>query len=215
MKTDDLIAMLARGPVGADGLTTERRLAAAVAASALVVAVLVLVVLGPRLDVAAAIQLPAFWVKLAFPATLAAAAYAATCRLARPGSRLDAHRVVPLVAPFVVALALASTALLGVPTGERAGLVAGHSALVCVAFIAALSVPGFVAAFAALRALAPTRPSAAGACAGLLAGALAATLYAIHCDEMEAPFIVVWYGLGMALPTALGALLGPRLLRWA
>nr|WP_281399002.1 NrsF family protein [Paenacidovorax monticola] len=32
--------------------------------------------------------------------------------------------------------------------------------------------------------------------------------------EMAAPFVALWYLAGMALPTALGALLGPRWLRW-
>jgi hypothetical protein len=31
---------------------------------------------------------------------------------------------------------------------------------------------------------------------------------------MEAPFLAIWYLLGMLIPTLLGALLGPRLLRW-
>jgi hypothetical protein len=31
---------------------------------------------------------------------------------------------------------------------------------------------------------------------------------------MQAPFLAIWYLLGMLIPTALGALLGPRLLRW-
>lgn len=30
----------------------------------------------------------------------------------------------------------------------------------------------------------------------------------------EAPFIGFWYLLGMLIPTAVGALLGARLLRW-
>jgi len=39
-------------------------------------------------------------------------------------------------------------------------------------------------------------------------------MYSLHCPEMEAPFIGFWYLLGMLIPTAVGALLGPRLLRW-
>ncbi|MDH1161872.1 DUF1109 domain-containing protein, partial [Pseudomonas otitidis] len=35
-----------------------------------------------------------------------------------------------------------------------------------------------------------------------------------HCPEMGVPFWGVWYLLGMLLPTVLGAVLGPRLLRW-
>lgn len=49
---------------------------------------------------------------------------------------------------------------------------------------------------------------------GSLAGALGALVYALHCPEVQAPFLAVWYLAGMAIPTALGAVLGPRLLRW-
>ena len=46
------------------------------------------------------------------------------------------------------------------------------------------------------------------------AGAIAALVYALHCPEMEAPFIGVWYVAGMLIPAAAGALLGPFVLRW-
>ena len=54
----------------------------------------------------------------------------------------------------------------------------------------------------------------AGAAAGLLAGATGALAYALHCQEMEAPFLAIWYLLGMLIPAALGALAGRWLLRW-
>jgi hypothetical protein len=31
---------------------------------------------------------------------------------------------------------------------------------------------------------------------------------------MGAPFLATWYLLGVLIPTAIGTLLGPRLLRW-
>jgi hypothetical protein len=80
--------------------------------------------------------------------------------------------------------------------------------------IALLSIPLFAAAFWAMNAMAPTRLGLAGAASGLVAGAGGALVYALYCTEMAAPFIAVWYLLGMLIPAALGALLGPRLLRW-
>jgi hypothetical protein len=47
-----------------------------------------------------------------------------------------------------------------------------------------------------------------------MAGGAGAAVYALHCPELQAPFLAVWYVLGMAIPVAAGALLGPRLLRW-
>ena len=38
-----------------------------------------------------------------------------------------------------------------------------------------------------------------------LAGALATLVYVLHCPESAAPFLAVWYVLGIALPTLLGA----------
>jgi hypothetical protein len=77
-----------------------------------------------------------------------------------------------------------------------------------------ISLPLFAATFWAMKGMAPTRPALAGAGAGLLAGALAVLVYALHCPESEAPFLAVWYCLGIAIPTVAGALLGPRVLRW-
>ena len=80
--------------------------------------------------------------------------------------------------------------------------------------VSILALPGFVGALWALRGLAPTRLRLAGATARLCAGALGAFVYAFHCPELAAPFIGTWYVLGMAIPTAVGALLGPLALRW-
>ncbi|MEO5843575.1 MAG: DUF1109 domain-containing protein [Caldimonas sp.] len=213
MKTEELIAMLSRGPIAADRHVSERRIGAAAAGGALVAAMLIGSLLGPRPDISAAMLLPAFWFKLAFPVSLALAAYAATCRLARPNPALG-RTLAALVAPLAIVALVASFATFDAPASTRAALVQGHSAMACTASIALFSLPAFAIALLALRTLAPTRPRQAGACAGLLAGAVAASVYAFHCDETTAPFIAVWYVLGMAVPTALGAVLGPRLLRW-
>jgi hypothetical protein len=62
--------------------------------------------------------------------------------------------------------------------------------------------------------MAPTRLRIAGAAAGFAAGAAGALVYTLHCPEMAAPFLGIWYVLGMLIPTAVGAALGPSLLRW-
>jgi hypothetical protein len=67
---------------------------------------------------------------------------------------------------------------------------------------------------AAVHSLAPTRLRLAGAGVGLLAGALGALVYTVHCPEFAAPFLAVWYVLGMLIPAAVGALIGPYVLRW-
>jgi hypothetical protein len=77
-----------------------------------------------------------------------------------------------------------------------------------------LALPIFAGLLRSFRRLAPTRLRAAGAAAGLAAGAWAAAIYCLHCPEVSALFVLTWYSLGILLATAAGALLGPRLMRW-
>lgn len=49
---------------------------------------------------------------------------------------------------------------------------------------------------------------------GLASGGIGAVVYSLHCPEMGAPFLGSWYLAGLLIPTAMGMLLGPRLLRW-
>ena len=65
-----------------------------------------------------------------------------------------------------------------------------------------------------MRGLAPTRLGEAGAAIGLAAGGMGAFPHAWHCMETGAPFLAVWYTLGVAAATFVGWLLGPRVLRW-
>jgi len=109
---------------------------------------------------------------------------------------------------------LAAIVLARADPARRAVLFLGETAQSCPLLIALLAMPVFVAVVWAMKGLAPTRLRLAGAAAGLLSGAVGAVAYSVHCPEMQAPFIAFWYLLGMLIPTAAGAVLGPRLLRW-
>lgn len=213
MKTDDLAVMLAAGVGPVAPHATARRYAMAlgwgVFGSMLVMALL----LGVRPDLYEAVLLPMFWIKLAFPLSLAAAALVGSTRVSRPGVRLGGVPLA-LAAPVLLIWLMAAWELFGAAPDERAALVLGDTSNVCSIYVAIISVPSFVAVMWAMRGLAPTRLALAGAAAGLLAGAVGAAVYALHCDEMQAPFLAIWYVLGMLVPTAAGALIGPRLLRW-
>lgn len=214
MKTDALIAMLAQGPVAAPRRAVGRRLLAATAIGGALALVVMLATLHVRADLASAIRMPMFWIKLAVPLVAAALAVAAVGRLARPGGRAGPAVSIGVVLVVVLtAVAVADVVL--APAGARAALVLGKTALPCVFLVTALSLPALVAIFVALRSLAPTRLVAAGAAAGALAGGLGAVVYAWHCNEMTLPFVAVWYVLGMAIPAGLGALLGRRWLHWS
>jgi hypothetical protein len=213
MKTDALIAMLSRGPVDADPGAPGLRLAAATVPGLALATLAMLLVLGPRPDLARAVTQAMFWLKLGLPLALAAAAFVAASRLARPGDRATGAARVG-AALLVVLWAAAVAVVIAAPGERRLAIVLGTSAWPCVIAIAALSLPLLCAAFAALRSLAPTRPREAGWAAGALAGGLAASVYAVHCTETTLPFLALWYVLGMAVPAFVGAALGPSLLRW-
>lgn len=213
MKTNELITMLASGAEAVEPDALSRRYRTALGWGAFGTTLLMAILLGVRPDLAEATRLPMFWVKLAFPAALLAAALLAVLRLSRPGVRLG--RVPAAVAAPVLAMwLLAAIVLLGAAPGERDELVLGQSAASCPITITLLSVPLFCSALWALKGLAPTNLALAGAAAGLFSGAGGALVYALYCPEMAAPFIGIWYLLGMLIPAAMGALLGPRLLRW-
>ena len=212
MKTDDLIAMLASDVGSVAPQVWRQRYALALGAGLIGAALLMVLLLGVRPDIADAVRLPMFWVKLAFPAALAAGALLAAMRLSRPGVAIGRTGLL-LAAPVLAIWVLAALALLGAPE-DRAMLVWGETWTACLVNIPMLSVPAFVAAFWVMKSLAPVRPALAGAAAGLMAGALSAVAYALHCPELAAPFIGLWYLLGMLIPAALGAVIGPRLLHW-
>jgi hypothetical protein len=213
MKTDALIDLLATGPVEVRGRLVTRRFGLALAAGGLLVFVEMVAWLGVRPDLGEVMATPAMWIKLAFVLAATAGALWVSVRLARPGLKPGAAWVA-LLAPFLLIWALAGAQMSMAPPGERLDLFFGLTWAECPWCIAILSMPAFALSIWAMRGLAPTRLRLAGASAGLLSGTLAASIYTLHCPEMSAPFVGFWYVLGMLIPTAVGALIGPRLLRW-
>lgn len=213
MKTDDLISMLATNVSPVDTHVVARRIGTAVLIGALSACLMVVMLLGIRHDIAQVSMTPLFWGKVALPLGLTVGAWLMMTRLARPGMTSGAGRYWVASTLAVVWLAGLSALAWAAPDA-RLDMVFGRTWRVCALNITLLSIPGFVAVFWALRGLSPTRLALAGSCGGLLAGATATITYCLHCPEMDIPFWGVWYVMGMLLPTLLGAVLGPRLLRW-
>jgi hypothetical protein len=212
MRTDDLVHALAAD--GATRLATlERALGLALLAGLAVATVLFAGLLGPRPDAIASLASLRFVLKFVETLLLAGTAAALTLRLMRPGAPARAATVALLAAPVVLALAVLAE-LMVVPSGGWSTQLMGRNWLICLIYIPLLSVPLLVAAFLALRHGAATRPRLAGAVAGLLAGGLAATLYAAHCTDDSPLFVATWYSLAIGVVALAGAVLGPRLLRW-
>ncbi|MGJ7550494.1 DUF1109 domain-containing protein [Pseudomonas alloputida] len=213
MKTDDLISLLAAGEGPVQHNATIRRLGLAVLLGGLAAVLMTAALYGVRSDLAEVARTPLFWAKVALPGSLALLGLWLTSRLARPGVRGGlAWGLLGL--PLLLLWLGAALSLAGAPLDARADLLFGRTWRTCALNITLLSLPGLVSVFWALQGLAPTRLRQAGAAGGLLAGSTATLAYCLHCPEMGVPFWGLWYVLGMLLPTALGAWLGPRLLRW-
>lgn len=210
MKTDDLIEALAAGiePVG------SARLSPWMIGGALAVAVTaVVVLLGVLPDLAEAVADPAFWLKAAYTGSLAAAGLWLVTRLGRPGAALGLAGW--SVAAIVGLAGLAGAVeLLLLPPEARLDDVMGFTWKVCALNILMVSAITAPLTFLATREMAPTKPMQAGAAAGLLTGAVAATAYGLHCPESTAAFVAVWYTLGIAAAAAAGAVIGRFALRW-
>lgn len=156
---------------------------------------------------------PGLWLKLGYVLVLSAAACWLVSRLAKPAA---SARVPALVfAGVLTAMALGAGvwwSQLAAP--QQAQALWGHSWRVCPWVVLSLSLPALATGLWVLRQLAPTRPVAAGWAVGLFAGALGASGYAFACAETSPAFVAIWYTLGVLASGALGAVLGPKVLRW-
>jgi hypothetical protein len=211
MKTDALIDMLARDAGPAPRALAARRLSPAAIGGLLVSAWAAIAWFGAIPTAMFATPVP--WTKMAYAAALALAAGWLTARLSRPAAPFAG----PQRATALVVLAMAvigAASLWSEPAGARMEALLGHSWSTCPWSVLALSLPALAASLWAARGLAPTRPRAAGFAAGLLAGSVGAFGYSLSCPEASPAFVAVWYTLGIGLTGAVGAALGPRVLRW-
>lgn len=213
MNTEALIQSLSKNLKPVPRHALGRRLAVGIGAGGVVTLVLIGLGLGFRPDLDLAMRGYSFWMKWAYTVSIGVCALFMVARLARPDTvRL---RWLWLIAvPFLLLAAIGVTEMAHVPPGDWLSMWLGQSWKRCPWLVLMLSAPIFVGLLWSFRQLAPTRLRMAGAAAGLAAGACAATLYCLHCPEVSAIFVLTWYTLGIALAAGIGALLGPRLLRW-
>lgn len=211
MRTADLERVLAADaaperPVG-PGLALALLAGGAVALAAVVL------LLGLRPDLPTALGTLRVAVKQAWPIWLAVAAAGAALRLASPGRPARRWLAALAVVPALLAVAVAAE-LLRLPAADWRAALMGSSAGPCLGLVTGLSLPILGMVLWALRRGASLSPARSGALAGLLSGAMAASLYALHCTEDSPLFYAVWYVAAILAVTGLGALLGRRILRW-
>ncbi|MBX4863382.1 DUF1109 family protein [Rhizobium sophorae] len=212
-ETEDVIDSLVRDLKPVPRHALERRFALAILPALAVSLLLMLIVLGLRTDMAQALMLPVFWIKSAYNGLLAIAAFAAVYRLSRPDG--SEERFFGIAAAIMLALAVMAVIQLALsPAASYPALVLGSSALHCPLLIFAFAMPILIANTWVLRGGAPSNLGVTGFIAGIAAGASGAWVYSWFCTENGLPFVTLWYSLGILLTGAIGALLGPRLLRW-
>jgi hypothetical protein len=154
-----------------------------------------------------------FWVKWTYTISLGVGTVYAVTRLARPTPG-SLQRLWFMAIPVLLLAGIGIGELSTTPPAQWLALWLGRSWMICPWLVLTLAVPIFVGLLWSFRELAPTRLRAAGAAAGLAAGAWAATIYCLHCPETSAIFVLTWYSLGIMLAAGTGAVLGPRLMRW-
>lgn len=213
MKTDELIESLAQDVRAVPRGLARARVALAVAAGALAAIVLLSLVWGIRPDLDLAMAGMMFWMKTGYTASIALVGLAASVVLTRPEARAPRWLWLALV-PVALFAVKSAQEMMSAPATDRMDIWVGTSAALCPAIVLALSLPIMATLMYAARSLAPTRLRLTGAVIGLASGGAAATIYCLHCPEATATFVLSWYTLGIALATGVGALLGPKLLRW-
>src|SRR6202022_4659382 len=194
MDTDQLIRTLA-----ADNVSRARPvglvLALALLAAAPVSLLMFFTELGVRPDVMTAMRNPFFDLKFAVTLALATSAILVSLHLSRPEASMQGWGWLFMIPAGLLVAGISGEMMMPQRLPMMTRLV-GQNSRVCMTAIPAMSLPLLVAALIGLRHGAPARPALAGAIAGLLSAGLAA--------PPSAPPLV----------TAVGALAGPKVLRF-
>jgi hypothetical protein len=215
MNADDLIANLGQHPPRKSSLTPNIVVLGAALISLIIALMLSILWLKPRSDLAVQMIFDdrLFLLKLAFAVSVVIATLPIVRDLSVPGRRIKLGAILAMM-PFVAIMVLVLYEL-----GERRAGVwlhhSDHATLECLWQIPALAAPAFIILAWAVRYLGPTDLSRTGAYIGLLAGGIGAVGYALHCHYDSVAFVGVAYTSAILATTLVGALLGPRILRWA
>jgi hypothetical protein len=213
MKTDELINVLGTNLEAVEGEQLRSTFVIALAVGAIAALCLMLAIFGVPTDGLGGEYFGLKIVAIAFTLGLVAAGTSFLVRAARPGEPgrtpliLAALLFVAMLSAGVVALVLSQP----IAWGE---MVFGPQWAACLFCIPLFAIAPFASLIWALRSGAPTNLVRTGAIIGLVAGALGAVVFAFHHPGGSIPFIALWYGGPIVLCALVGAILGPRLLRW-
>ena len=212
MKTEDLIRALAADSMQPT-IPVGRHLLRGFLAGAVLAVVVFTLTLQARSDLSKALRSPAFIYKLVVAASLAVTAGCLLSECARPLPIRGGRRTILLVAPVLLAFAVA-VELYVQPAGLWLSRLVGQNATHCLWQIPFLATAPALCLLVALLHGAPGRPALAGAVAGLVSGGLAALLYGLSCPDDSPLFVATWYTIAIGAVAGAMAFAGARLLRW-
>lgn len=211
MKTEDLVAALARNVEPKPRKPFAKRMAMSLAGGLVVAALLVLVFLHMRPNIG--VNLTAVLLKAGFAAAAAAIILPIAMRLMRPGQPLG-WRVGAAGLFFGLGILVGLIALVGAAPQQRLELLMGGGFPWCVVLVPVLAAPTAALLVWLMRGFAPTNLTAAGGAIGGVSGGIGAIAYAMYCPVDSVAFVTIWYAAAIALCAALGALIASRFLRW-
>ena len=211
MNTESLIATLTADAAARPRRSLGRDWSLAIVGGALAAVAMMTVTIHPRPDFALVDHDPRFLFKFVVSLALAVPAAWLVWRAARPQATPRLASL--MIAPALLILACAVELYL-MPSSTWLPRAIGSNAIYCATCVPIFSIAPMVGLFYALSRAAPANARLAGLVAGLCAGGIGAAAYAAHCTDDSPLFVAVWYSLGVAFMGVVGALLGPRFLRW-
>ena len=212
MKTDDLLVLLSM-----DTETLEKPLALGQVITHLVIGLAVSLSIvfayGIRDDLNLTIFETIFKVKESF--ALSTAIFSIYCfyKILRPGVPLGRESLAIVLIFAILWIAGIKEYTQAVDT-DKLTMVLGVSWKSCPWNILLISFPLMASLVALSKKFAPVNLRATGGYIGLASGALATSVYALHCPESSLVFVAIWYAMGVLLAALLGYLLAPRFLKW-
>lgn len=213
MTTDELIGALVADLTPVNTRRIAHVLVAALVLGAMMAFGAMFLLVGPRLEGFSSRYLHFELAKLVFTLSVVAVTAFYLPRLARPGELRPTFLAV-VSTPFVAMAVFSIASVASVERSNWISMLVVETWPTCLVFIPLLAIAPFTTIVSALRAGAPTNLVATGTAAGLVAGGLGAMACSLTCLDDSFASIAAWYGSMIGACAAVGAKLGPDLLRW-
>ena len=215
MRSDDIVDSLSLNPRCKLHTRPTERLVLASVVSLVIVGSLSIGLLGDSANqlTEGSVHNHGFILNFIFIVSVAACALAIVRDLSVP-ARLTSLSNSVLAAPFVLMLVVVLHELAGSSLHELSRGARQVSWLSCFWQITVLATPAFVVLTYGVRSLAPTNLRRTGAYIGMLAGALGGMGHCLHVATEPAVFGAILYTGVIVSMMLIGALIGPRVLRW-